>query len=158
MRYITARMPLTALTAMKKKEKKNVRKKLKKKTILKKVSDENFWKILAANMGLYENTSRMIKEKLGVSYSRVACYVRANKDPERLKQIYEVRIDLAEITLLKNLKSKDDRVSQKAAEFLLKTIGKKRGYYEKTEMHLTGKEIDDAINGQLARVAGPGKK
>jgi hypothetical protein len=138
-----------------------MKKKVKKKTKSQrsKVSDENFWKILEANMGLYENTSRMIKKQLGVSYTRAACYIRANKEPERLKQIYEVRIDIAETTLLQNLKSSDQRVSQKAAEFLLKTIGKTRGYYEKSEVKiLTGQELDDAVREQLARVAGAGQK
>lgn len=142
---------------MKKKQKIKCKKK-RKKEIVRKINDNNFWLILEANFGYFQETANAIENLLGIKYTRQAVFERANSNPDRLDQIREATTDHAELTIRKNMDSIDPRVSQKAAEFHCKTIGKKRGYYEKSEVHLSGKEVDDAIDRELARVAGRDKK
>ena len=103
----------------------------------KKLTDEQFWPILERNDGLFHYTAKDIEESLGISYTRQAVQNRAAKDPERLQSIKEKSLDKAERNLDRFMDSGEDRVALDATKFYLKTIGKPRGYVEKTEVDNT---------------------
>ncbi|MDO6389013.1 hypothetical protein Q4E40_02655 [Pontibacter sp. BT731] len=108
---------------------------------VRKITDKEFWAILRENAGIFARTAKAIKKKFDVEYSRQAVKQRAEKRPEILEDIEAENLDVAEDGLHTLLRSKDERVRQKAVEFYLKTKGKKRGYVER-------KEVDDGTGGK----------
>lgn len=113
-------------------------------------TDDEIEEALRAEHGLMTYAAR----RLG--YTPEGLRNRLNANPERFKPILaqarETVLDLAERTLLTKL---DDGDLQ-ATVFALRTIGRQRGYAERTE--LTGAdggpvELADARSALLARVA-----
>jgi hypothetical protein len=104
----------------------------------KRLSKKEFWETLAEAGGLYARCARLIQEKFGIGYTRQAVRERAEKDPEKLFQIVETGLDLAEEKLQQLFDSKNERVRLKALQFYLRTKGRARGYSERTE--ITGAE------------------
>ena len=110
----------------------------------KRLSDKEFWTILRENAGLYARTARAIQREYGMGYTRQAVRDRASKKPEMLADIFEENIDLAEEGLHSLMRSKNERVRQKAIEFYLKTRGKERGYVVQVNSDITsGGEVLD---------------
>jgi len=100
-----------------------------------------FLEILRDNAGLYARTSRAIEKVYGFPMTRQAVRQRAEKYPEELKDIQEQTIDVAEETVLDVMRKGKDRERLDAAKFLLKTIGRIRGYVEKQEIDVVGKTV-----------------
>ena len=124
---------------------------------IKKVTDKELWAALEANSGLLSRTARALEKKLGITYTRQAVKERAEKDMERLNDIREQQIDIAEDSLIKLIRSEDERVRFQAVKYYLSTIGKKRGYVERRELdhnlgtlELTEKQQEE-VNEVLAR-------
>lgn len=103
----------------------------------------------------------LVAEKLGLK--RQAVYKRAKADPQieaALESAQDRIIDLAEGHLVKDL-SKGD---QKAYLFVLKTLGKKRGYTERHEVsgpdggpiEVTADELDRRIDRLASRLTESG--
>lgn len=152
------KQPLHFLYDMKKTCKTKPQKKTKKKHgSHSRVSEKIFWEILESNFGLLQQTATEIQNTFDITYSRQAVASRTKNDIERLNQIREIKVDFAESVLLKNLNSSDGRVSNDSAKFICKTLGKSRGFYEKSEINLSGDQLDAAINRELDRLAGTGK-
>ena len=124
---------------------------------IKKVTDKELWAALEANSGLLSRTARALEKKLGITYTRQAVKERAEKDMERLNDIREQQIDIAEDSLIKLIRSEDERVQFQAVKYYLSTIGKNRGYIERRELdhnlgslELTLKQQEE-VNEVLAR-------
>src|SRR6188768_254468 len=98
------------------------------------LSDEEFFKILRENAGLFARTAKAITETYGINYSRQAARERALKQPEVLADIEDESLDLAEGGMNDLMKSLDEDVKFKSCQFMLKTKGKKRGYVERQEV------------------------
>lgn len=98
------------------------------------ITDEEFLAILRENYGLYARTARAISEKYGVDYSRQAVYGRALNHKEVLQDIRESSIDTAEEAMNELMKSTDEEIKFKSSKYVLGTLGKKRGYVERTEV------------------------
>ena len=127
------------------------------------MTDDEFFTILRENHGLYARTARAISEKYQIDYSRMAVYERASRSPEILNEIRESAIDTAEAGMNELAADPDKDIKFKACQFILKTLGKKRGYVERTEVSpvdpdgnavqpiininviRTKKEIDDSL-------------
>ena len=103
----------------------------------KKLSDEQFFTILRENGGLFHYTAKAIEKEFKVSYSRQAVHDRASRHPEILQDIKEESLDKAERGLGTLMEGEDDRIKMQALQLYLKTIGKTRGYVEKTEVDNT---------------------
>jgi len=98
-----------------------------------KISDAEFWSILRKNGALYARTARAVKSEFGVDITREAVYIRANRHPEKLKDIHEENIDIAEEGLQDLMRTGSESIKYKAIELFLKTKGKHRGYIQTTE-------------------------
>jgi len=100
-----------------------------------KVSDDAFWITFRENAGNYAATARALVKKYNLdSYSRTSVWLRANADKEKLNEIMQEELDLAEHVLSVGLRSKNERVRVDTAKFVLKHKGKERGYTERTEV------------------------
>lgn len=104
----------------------------------KKISNKEFWALLRENAGLYARTARAIQKQFNISYTRQAVKIRAEGDREMLNDILDENIDVAEEGIHSLMRSKDERVKMQAVKFYLSTIGKKRGYIEKSEVEHSG--------------------
>lgn len=81
-------------------------------------------------------------KQLKVSRVTVWKYVRRSPDLQKLiEEIQEETIDIAESQLVKLLKERKHRGHTQAVLFVLKTMGRRRGYVERTE--LTGPPKED---------------
>jgi hypothetical protein len=100
-----------------------------------KVSDEAFWNAFRENAGNYAATARALVKKYNLdSYSRTSVWLRAHSDKEKLNEIIQEELDLAEHVLAVGLRSRNERVRVDTAKFVLKHKGKERGYTERTEV------------------------
>lgn len=118
------------------------------------LTDEEFFKILRENAGLFARTAKAITETYGINYSRQAARERALKQPEVLADIEDESLDLAEGGMNDLMKSMDEDVKFKSCQFVLKTKGKKRGYVERVENAVTdseGNNIQPVININVIR-------
>ena len=104
----------------------------------KKLNDKQFWALLKENGGIFARAARAAKQHFGVDITRQSIRERANKDPERLAEILEENVDVAEEGLLALMRSKDEKVRLRAIEFFLKSKGSDRGYFEKSKQTLEG--------------------
>jgi len=103
-----------------------------------KISDNEFWALLRENAGLYARTARAIEKQFNITYSRQAVKDRAEKDSERLMDVREQNIDVAEEGLFSLMRSKSERIQLNSIQFYLNRKGKHRGYVERQE--ITGVE------------------
>lgn len=98
------------------------------------LSKKEFWDALTEAGGLYARCARIIEEKHGFAITRQAVRERAEREPDRLMELVECSLDLAEEKLLQFFDSKNERIRLKAVEFYLRNKGKSRGYSERTEI------------------------
>lgn len=105
----------------------------------KRLSDKEFWTILRENAGLYARTARAIEKEFGISITRQSVRERAERKPNLLRDIHEQNLDLAEEGQHSLMRSKNERIRQKAIEFYLKTKGKERGYVVQVNSDITSK-------------------
>jgi len=104
-----------------------------------KLTDREFWTGLEKSNGIFAEAVKWYKANLDVEITRNAVLLRANKDRSRLESIRAARLDEAERVLDKlTSHSGDDRVKLQGATFILKTLGKSRGYSERHE--ITGED------------------
>lgn len=104
-----------------------------------KINDKEFWAFLEANAGIFARTAKAIEKQLGIPYTRQAVRARAIQDPDRLREIEEQNLDVAEDALHSLMRDSDPRVKLKAVEMYLKAKGAQRGYYEKQTLDHSGK-------------------
>ena len=119
------------------------------------LTDDEFYNILRENNGLYSRTAKAIESRYQIDYTRQAVYDRASKQPEVLQEIREGRVDKAEQVHDDLLDDPDPRIRKDAAQFILKTLAKKRGYVERVENAVTdndGNNIQPIININVIRV------
>jgi len=103
------------------------------------VSDKEFLDFLTKNAGLFARTAKAIEIELGITLTRQAIKMRADKlSREVLKDIQERNIDIAESALHDLIESKNENIKLRAAELYLRTIGRHRGYIEKAELSVQG--------------------
>lgn len=98
------------------------------------LSKKEFWAALTEAGGLYARCARIIKEKHGFAITRQAVRERAEREPDRLMELVETGLDLAEEKLQQLFDSKSERIRLRALEFYLRSKGKGRGYSERTEI------------------------
>lgn len=103
-----------------------------------KVSDKEFWTILRKERGIYARTARTIEKTFGISYSRLAVKDRAERYPDRLNDILEETIDIAEEGLHDLMRSSLPNVKLKAIELFLRAKGSHRGYHNKEQVTHSG--------------------
>lgn len=106
-----------------------------KKRKTRKVSDELFWKTLRSCGGFYAKTAKMLEKITGETYTRQAVYHRAKERPDELRDIREELVDVSEDvlqTIIRNPKT-DPRIRLDGAKFVLRTLGKERGYGDEKE-------------------------
>jgi len=118
------------------------------------LTDDEFFMMLRANAGLFSRTAKAIQEKYQMEYTRQAVYDRASKRPELLQDIRDENIDIAEAGINDLAVSDNDDIKFKACTFILKTLGKKRGYVERVENAVTdndGNNIQPIININVIR-------
>ncbi len=134
-----------------KKKKKAVKKgtnRTNKKTKVFKISEEDLWEAFEKNNGSYAATARAIERQFNCTYSRVTVYQRTNKDPERASQIKDqfrgTVVELAESQLVKNIRSDNAMVSQRATEFALERMGE--GYTKEQRIELAEKRQDVTVD------------
>lgn len=108
-----------------------------------------------------EQIKAALRETQGAPYlaaDRLGCepdtiYQRAKKNPAIWKLIYKLRgkmVDTAELQLLAAVQRGDPW----AIQFALRTLGKDRGYVERTETHaLVGKMTDDELVARIHELA-----
>jgi hypothetical protein len=100
-----------------------------------KVTDAQFWSTFRENAGNYAATARAIMKKYNIeNYGRSTVYLRANAQPEKVKEILEEELDHAERVIATGMRSKNERIRVDTAKFVLKHKGKERGYTERTEV------------------------
>jgi|OM-RGC.v1.023136566 hypothetical protein len=111
--------------AVKAKKKKTY--KTNKKTKVFKISEEDIWLLFEKCNGSYAATARAIEKKSNCTYTRQTVFLRISKDPEKAKQIKDqfkgTVVELAESQLVKNIRSDNAMVSQRATEFALERLG-----------------------------------
>jgi hypothetical protein len=105
-----------------------------------KLSDAQFFSLLRENAGLFASTARAITAQFGIPYSRQAVHDRAHKYPKLLADIDEENIDIAEEGLHSLMRSRSEAIKADTTKFFLKHRGRKRGYNDKTDIELTGKD------------------
>jgi hypothetical protein len=94
-----------------------------------KLSDVEFWEGLRASGGLFARAVRYFKEKFNVEITRQSVKIRADKNPELLRDIEEECKDIAEETLQHFIRAeKDKKLKLDATKFYLSTKAKDRGY------------------------------
>lgn len=125
-----------------------------------KATDEQFWDAIEKSGGILAHAVRYLWDKYAIQMTRQSVWERATKQKHRLHQIRETNIDRAEAALLRNLNADDPKVRQRAAEFILKTLGKTRGFVERTEHTVTGdlgvnmKSLEHLSDEELQKLAG----
>ena len=127
----------------------------------KKIDDALFWQVLEASGALCSVAVKIFKTQYGIDITRQAVYDRLQNHPDKKKQILERNCDVAESVILKNMKSMDGRLSQKAAEYYLDRQGKHRGYGQKTELEITGstnQPTEEEVDAEIAEIVGRGQK
>lgn len=96
-----------------------------------KVADEVFWRVLENNGGLYTPTANALMQEFpGLSYTRGAVQIRAEKQPERLAAIREGLVDEAEkgLRMLVRTGGGEPGVMLNAIKYYLDRLGALRGY------------------------------
>lgn len=82
---------------------------------------------------------------LDCSHSQLTNYLNIHSELRPLLQdAREEIIDEAEKVMLEKLHSENDKVSIKAAEFILKSLGKKRGYTDQPQVEVNVKSDGEA--------------
>jgi hypothetical protein len=100
----------------------------------KQLADSEFWAILRESAGIYSRAARAIQKEHGISYTRQAVRQRALIKPEELEDIKQQNVDVAEEGLHSLMRSSLPSIRLRAVELFLKTIGKDRGYTDRTEI------------------------
>ncbi|NQV24549.1 MAG: hypothetical protein HQ518_09295 [Rhodopirellula sp.] len=122
----------------------------------KRVSDENIGIALVASCGCVAVAARAL------GYSRSALWARVTKSPELQGSITDAReslCDKAESALNKKLDADDPELG--AITFVLKTLGKSRGYTERTEVdhsegvRVAGMSPDEFFEDLVDQLIGP---
>ena len=108
-----------------------------------KVSENEFWTELRKSKGLYSRTARALEVKHNIKYSRQSVKERAEKDLDRLNDILDENLDVAEAVHYKLMGSSDEKIQIKAAQFYLKTKGRAIGY---------GDTIDITSNNEAIKI------
>jgi hypothetical protein len=103
-----------------------------------KINNEDFWKLLRDNNGVFQATANVIAQVTGGTYTRQAVQDRASKDPEQLDDIRESNLDLAETGMMTLAVSDNEAIKLKACETILKRKGRKRGWGDKQELEING--------------------
>ncbi len=98
-----------------------------------KVTDSEFWGALRANGGLFARTAKVLEKKYSITITRQSVRERAMRDIDRLNDIREESLDVAEEVLQGLIRAGDKRIALDATKFYLKTQGKTRGYVERIE-------------------------
>lgn len=116
-----------------------------------KVTDEEFLDALIETNGILTLTAKLIRQKYGISYSRQAAHVRAEKFRAELGEMRESILDYSEAWLVKCLTNEDGdlKVNTKIAMFLLSNLGKKRGYGKNEKGIMTLREQIIKIGNQV---------
>lgn len=102
-----------------------------------KVTEAQFWLFMKKGAGIYAKVARLIRNELGIGFTRQAVKARAEKNPQKLKDVREEVKDIAEEGLIDLMELKDDRIKLKAIEFYLKMQARDRGYTDKKEIDIT---------------------
>ncbi len=104
-----------------------------------KISDELFWEALSKSAGIYARTADYIKRQYDVDITRQAVAQRAKMYPDRLEDVRNAIVDVAEnviIGIMEDAKTKRVDIKMRAAEFVLlkSPWGKKRGWSDRNEI------------------------
>ncbi len=115
-----------------------------------KITVKLFKKALEGSLGTQRDLSRRLK----VTDGAVAQYLKRN--PKMIPLVEEKRlqnVDRAEHEIFEQLEFDDDekaginaRIRQGASQFILKTLGKNKGWVEKQELELSGEKPDYTFN------------
>lgn len=102
-----------------------------------KITEDQYLKAIFASHGNLSLMRRLFSKELNVDLSRQAIHIRSKKYPNEFASARASYIENAEIAIFEGLDSDNPMVKQRAAEFVLKTVGKHLGYSEKQEIELT---------------------
>lgn len=98
-----------------------------------KVDDRAFWQCMRRALGNCSKAARLLKKEYDIEISRQAVNARANRNPDLLAECKEILLDTAEEVMMNLLLGGDKKVAADMAKHITKTLGKGRGYTEKTE-------------------------
>jgi hypothetical protein len=99
------------------------------------LSNRQFWALLRDNAGLYARTARKALEVHQVTISRQAIKDRAEKDPDKLADIREETVEVAEDGLISLMRQNEDkRVKLEATRTFLKAQGRSKGWGDKVDI------------------------
>lgn len=102
-----------------------------------KLNDEQFWHCLNLANGTYSKSCEMAKLIYGVSITPPSIRQRAMANPEMLKRIRDITINVAENGLKKLMKgAKNEMVKLNAIKYFLSNQGKHAGWTERKEVDL----------------------
>jgi len=115
-----------------------------------KITKKMFKKALEGSLG----TQRDLSERLNVTDSGISQYLDRNPDMRELLDKQRLKnIDRAEHEIFEQLDFNDDdkaginaKIRQGASQFILKTIGKSKGWVEKQEIEHSGEQKDYTFN------------
>lgn len=98
-----------------------------------KVDDRAFWSCMRKAYGNCAKAARYLKKDFDIDISRQAVHARAMRNPELAEECREMTVDLAEEVMMNLLLGSDKKVAADMVKHITKTLGKQRGYIEKTE-------------------------
>lgn len=108
------------------------------KTRSRKLSHDEFWRVLRKERGIFARAARTIEKEFGITYTRQAVQARAMADQDQLRDILEEGLDIAEETLHDLMRSPLPNIRLKAVELFLKSKGASRGYQQRETVAHTG--------------------
>lgn len=98
-----------------------------------KVDDQQFWQTLRRCLGNCSKAARVIKTEYGIEITRQAVHNRAQKNTDLFNECRELLLDTAEEVMMNLMLGSNKAVAADMVKHVTKTLGKTRGFVEKTE-------------------------
>lgn len=118
-----------------------------------KIREVDFWQVMEETGGRFSMAVDLIKERFGVSITRQSVHARANKKPEKLREIEERKLDIAEDTIFDLMQNgQNENARLKAAETYIKYKGHVRGYTESKRIDMDVTTGGESLNLPVAIV------
>lgn len=112
-----------------------------------KIREADFWQVMEETGGRFSMAIDIFKERFGVTITRQALHHRANKKPDKLRDIEERKLDIAEDTIFDLMQNgENENARLKAAETYIKYKGHIRGYTESKNINMDVTSKGESLN------------
>lgn len=112
-----------------------------------KIREADFWQVMEETGGRFSMAIDIFKERFGVTITRQALHHRANKKPDKLREIEERKLDIAEDTIFDLMQNgENENARLKAAETYIKYKGHIRGYTESKNINMDVTSKGESLN------------